>query len=373
MGFATARLVRQRAGECCEYCRLPQAVSALRFHIEHIVARQHGGSEDAENLALACPECNLRKGPNLSGIDPDTGETTTLFHPRRDSWHDHFVDIEGRISGISPAGRATVSLLGMNTTDRCRLRQCIKLRTGADLPGWREALLPDDGLQQILRLVTMGELAMSFSDEVRNALTTLIGHAYMGQQALPEGDPIRNHLDSITRNSMRMKGMIDSMLNFGRKREETTDRCAPEELIHEAVRIAGPYLEDFKHPPIAVQVDVESECPKIAVTRWEMIHVLVNLLTNAADAMSESQQRLITIAAHREPQAMVRISVADTGSGIASENVGRIFTPFFTTKGERGNGLGLFIVRSTIEHHGGSITLQTGDSGTAFTIALPAL
>jgi signal transduction histidine kinase len=242
---------------------------------------------------------------------------------------------------------------------------------GSHLPELRDALLTEDGLRHLSRLVTIGELALCFSHEVRNPLTALIGHAYMMQQAFPEGDRIRMHLDNVYRNSMRMKGMIDSMLDFGRKREKSMDRCAPEELIHEAVRVVGPYFEDFKHPPIVIQVDVECECPKVAVARWEMVHVLVNLLTNAADAMANSRQRLVTISVHKEDQGMVRFGVADTGSGIAPENAGRVFAPFFTTKGERGNGLGLFIARGTIEHHGGSISLQTGASGTVFTICLP--
>ena len=63
--------VRTRANHRCEYCGIPQEFSELRFHIEHIIPRQHGGIDDAENLALACPDCNLRKGPNLSGLDPE--------------------------------------------------------------------------------------------------------------------------------------------------------------------------------------------------------------------------------------------------------------------------------------------------------------
>jgi 5-methylcytosine-specific restriction endonuclease McrA len=85
MDGATSELVRQRAGHRCEYCRLPQSASALRFHLEHIIARQHGGTDDATDLALACPGCNFQKGTNLSSIDPDTGPTTPLFHPRKDS------------------------------------------------------------------------------------------------------------------------------------------------------------------------------------------------------------------------------------------------------------------------------------------------
>jgi len=242
---------------------------------------------------------------------------------------------------------------------------------GSRLPEIREALMTEEGLRHISRLVTIGELALCFSHEVRNHLTSVIGHAYMGEQALPQGDPVRSHLESVTRNSLRMKGMIGAMLDFGRKREKTDERCAPEELIREAVRIVTPYFQDYRHPEIVVRIDVECGCPKVAVARWEMIHALVNLLTNAADAMSRSRQRLLTISAQPENSGTVRFTVSDTGSGIDPEDAGRVFAPFFTTKGERGNGLGLFIVRSTVEHHGGSITLQTGSGGTAFTICLP--
>ena len=67
---ATRDLVRTRAGYRCEYCQLHQDHSNLTFHVEHIVAKQHRGSDDVDNLALACHRCNLRKGPNLTGIDP---------------------------------------------------------------------------------------------------------------------------------------------------------------------------------------------------------------------------------------------------------------------------------------------------------------
>lgn len=125
MDSATSDLVRQRAGHRCEYCRLPQHASALRFHIEHIVARQHGGIDDAANLALACPECNFQKGTNLSGIDPDTGTLTPLFHPRRDPWAEHFARDGARIVGKTATGRTTVWLLEMNTGDRLRWRELL--------------------------------------------------------------------------------------------------------------------------------------------------------------------------------------------------------------------------------------------------------
>ena len=123
MDAATAQLVRQRAGNRCEYCRLPQSFSDLRFHVEHIVARQHGGSDSADNLALACPECNFHKCPNLTGIDPDTSHVTPLFHPRRDKWEDHFALMDGQLVGKTSVGRTTALLLSMNVGDNLRIRQ----------------------------------------------------------------------------------------------------------------------------------------------------------------------------------------------------------------------------------------------------------
>jgi HNH endonuclease len=121
--------VRRRAQSRCEYCLIPQAVFRRPFHIEHILAKQHGGPTQLDNLALACWQCNLKKGTNLTSIDPETGELTRLFHPRTDKWADHFafrllqssVD-RVQVMGLTPIGRATVRLLDMNEELRQVLR-----------------------------------------------------------------------------------------------------------------------------------------------------------------------------------------------------------------------------------------------------------
>jgi HNH endonuclease len=123
MDGGTRQFVRDRAGERCEYCRLHQRNCELLHHIEHIVARQHGGSDDVDNLALACHRCNLHKGPNLSGIDPLTGGVEILFHPRRGRWDDHFAFRRAYLEGLTPSGRATVEVLGLNDPRRLELRQ----------------------------------------------------------------------------------------------------------------------------------------------------------------------------------------------------------------------------------------------------------
>jgi len=87
----TRAQVRERAHNACEYRHLHQDDSPLAaLHVEHIIPKVHGGTDDLDNLALACIDCNLHKGTNLTGIDPETNEVTELFHPRRQAWDDHF-------------------------------------------------------------------------------------------------------------------------------------------------------------------------------------------------------------------------------------------------------------------------------------------
>jgi hypothetical protein len=130
MDATTRDLVRRRAGERCEYCRLHQEHSQLLHHVEHIVAKQHGGSSGLDNLALACHRCNLHKGPNLTGIDPLTQQIVFLFHPRLNHWPEHFVFDGVLIAGITAIGRATVQVLAMNDARRLEVRNEIRKHGG---------------------------------------------------------------------------------------------------------------------------------------------------------------------------------------------------------------------------------------------------
>ena len=115
--------VRERAGDRCEYCRLPAWIElAGPFHVEHVIARQHRGADDLTNLAWACSRCNRHKGTNLSGVDPDNNEVVPLYNPRRERWEDHFELVGATIQGRSPAGRVTAWLLQMNSERRIEFR-----------------------------------------------------------------------------------------------------------------------------------------------------------------------------------------------------------------------------------------------------------
>jgi hypothetical protein len=111
---AIERLVRERAGGICEYCRLRQAFSEYLFVIDHIIARQHGGETEEANLAVCCVFCNRHKGPNVAGVDPETGNIIPLFNPRNQHWNDHFRWEGPTLIGTTASGRATIRALAMN-------------------------------------------------------------------------------------------------------------------------------------------------------------------------------------------------------------------------------------------------------------------
>ena len=118
--------VRERAQNSCEYCQLHQSDSPLAaLHVEHIIPKVHGGTDDLENLALACIDCNLHKGTNLTGLDPETNELTELFHPRRQDWDEHFEWQGVQLVGKTAVGRTTIRVLNMNADDQIALRSSL--------------------------------------------------------------------------------------------------------------------------------------------------------------------------------------------------------------------------------------------------------
>ncbi|QDV68564.1 HNH endonuclease [Rosistilla carotiformis] len=119
--------VVDRSQGFCEYCLISQRYFSERFQIEHVIAHQHRGETIASNLAIACSRCNRHKGPNLAGIDPESGALTRLFNPRSDTWIEHFVQrSSGIIEGLTAIGRTTTYVLDFNAERRVELRAAIE-------------------------------------------------------------------------------------------------------------------------------------------------------------------------------------------------------------------------------------------------------
>lgn len=133
---ATRRLVSERAGARCEYCKIPEEefAAATRFVVEHIRPRSafHDDDplrDDPGNLAWACPLCNSHKWKRTMAPDPETGELCALFNPRKERWEDHFLpQPSGRITGRTPKGRATRAALQLDAPERVLSRNLLVAR-----------------------------------------------------------------------------------------------------------------------------------------------------------------------------------------------------------------------------------------------------
>lgn len=112
----TRRLVRKRSEYLCEYCHSPEYLSPDRFTIDHIVPQSLGGSDELDNLALACHRCNERHYNFIVGTDPKTQEQVPLFHPCQQKWYEHFIWTKDgiKIIGTTPTGRATSDRFDFN-------------------------------------------------------------------------------------------------------------------------------------------------------------------------------------------------------------------------------------------------------------------
>jgi hypothetical protein len=99
------------------------ALQSATFHVEHVIPLSRGGKTDADNLAMACPSCNLHKADRVDAVDPPTGMIVLLYHPRRDRWIEHFQISGYEVQGQNPVGRATVNALQLNRPRRLLIRR----------------------------------------------------------------------------------------------------------------------------------------------------------------------------------------------------------------------------------------------------------
>jgi hypothetical protein len=104
-----------------------QSLQGATFHVEHVIPRSRGGATVLDNLAWACPGCNLGKSDRVEASDPQTGRAAPLFHPRTERWEDHFRWAGHEIVALTPVGRATLSALDLNRPRRRLIRRAEEL------------------------------------------------------------------------------------------------------------------------------------------------------------------------------------------------------------------------------------------------------
>jgi hypothetical protein len=127
---ALKQQVNERAQWCCEYCRSQRQFSPSGFEIEHTTPLSRGGTDDLENLALACGDCNSHKYNKVEAIDPASGQVVPLFNPRQMEWDEHFIwsDDTLEMLPLTAIGRATIALLKTNRESVVNLRRVLRLQ-----------------------------------------------------------------------------------------------------------------------------------------------------------------------------------------------------------------------------------------------------
>lgn len=224
-------------------------------------------------------------------------------------------------------------------------------------------------LKENERLVAIGQTAAMVGHDLRNPLQTLTGELYllkMEVDALPEGEQKKNLQESINvieDQVVYMDKIVSDLQAFVRPLKIDKKPISLQELITTVLKTV-PIPEN-----ITVQVHNSGDLFEVKADPQLLKRVLINLLTNAVQAMPHGGD--LTIATHVDSSGLVSISVKDTGLGIPEKIRSQIFTPLFTTK-PRGQGFGLAVCKRVIEAHGGTITYESVEGkGTEFIIKLP--
>jgi signal transduction histidine kinase len=230
----------------------------------------------------------------------------------------------------------------------------------------------EERLQRRNRLAAMGEMVGSIAHEIRNPLGSVELFASMLRKDLQESPHLRSYAEHISMAVQSMDRLLSNLLVYMKPNRSQAAWHETETLIHETLTMAVHVLSGSA---IRVQVEPDALASRIWCDAAQLKQVLLNLIMNAVQAMPHGGTLSITVQADRRRSgadaAGVRLTVRDSGAGIAPEHQSRIFDPFFTTKDD-GTGLGLAIVHALVEAHRGRIDVESvPGEGTAFTITLP--
>lgn len=252
------------------------------------------------------------------------------------------------------------------TEDQLRLLTAIGSQTGLAL---ENADLYKKGLQQA-RLAAVGETVASLSHSIRNILQAMRGGAEVVELGLRKKDLklVTNGWDILARNLDRIYQLTMNMLAFSKQRKPEFEMVHFPGLLNEIVQLMQPQCDRRN---VALITEFDPDMPAIPADPGGLHQAVMNLMTNALDAV-EAETGAITLRCdYRRKSEEVVISISDNGSGIEAEDLSHLFEPFYSTKGLRGTGLGLAVTKKIIEEHGGKVIVDSHvGEGTTFTLTI---
>lgn len=248
--------------------------------------------------------------------------------------------------------------------------------------GWTVVMVEDVTEQKALerhliqaeKMVTVGQLVSGVAHELNNPLTSIAGLSEFLLEQTSVMDRDREHLRVINEQAERAGRLVRNLLTFARKDHHGT--FGPVDLNDVARRTIHLIEHEIRLRHIQLESQLAQRLPAVNGDASELQQVVLNLLTNAMQALAESPpdaRRRITVWTGQVSEEVV-LRVSDTGPGIPPATVSRLFTPFFTTKESgKGTGLGLSIAFGIAERHGGRLELERSTGGATFALSLPAM
>jgi C4-dicarboxylate-specific signal transduction histidine kinase len=225
------------------------------------------------------------------------------------------------------------------------------------------------------RRTTVAAMSAAIAHEIKQPLTAIVASASAGLRWLnrspPNFDKARDALNNIAAGGHRASEVLQSVRAMYSPSDVSGIAVDINELIRDTIALARGELETAR---TTVQLELARELPPIRAHRVQLQQVILNLLTNAADAMRAvgDRPRVLQVETRPLESGDVQTTVEDSGAGIAPENIARVFDAFFTTK-PNGMGMGLAICRSIVEAHGGKLSVSPGrPHGSVFRITLPS-
>lgn len=238
-------------------------------------------------------------------------------------------------------------------------------RLYSDLRGQMQEIRDaQEQLVQAAKLVAIGEVASNVAHEINNPLTTVLGYAQLMREE-PDIKGISKDIDVIEKETLRAREIVRQLLEFSRKRSLNVTELNVNELLRDITDLTNIHTKDGKVKIIRDFGDV----PTIRGDENQLKQVFINIVNNAIYAMQNEGELTICTSSNG---GNVLVKISDTGEGIPGELLSRIFEPFFSTKEEKGTGIGLSVSYRVIQSHNGRIEVQSQEGkGTTFTVVLP--
>lgn len=234
----------------------------------------------------------------------------------------------------------------------------------------QNARLIEENLQQA-RLAALGEAVAGLSHFTKNIISGMNASIDLIDGALSTGntESLERSWPVLKRCSMRISNLVEDMLAFSKEREPVREACDVEELLRETIATFDAYLLRQK---VTLHLDAAAGPEPAWVDSRAIVRCLLNFLVNAADAVPREGGE-VWVTAHRIENGTLAIEVADNGPGVPEELRGKLFDPFFSTKGSKGTGLGLAVVQKAAKEHGGGVFIDDREGGGAvFRLEVPA-